>query len=478
MSSGIGVNIDQLTTVYSDGLPNYKSAAESYADGAATASSCQNFFFNADIEKYLTNVQEMNNYIMLLAGESGVLDTGYTTFAGKIAYLLVTLSEIEGKIDLSDYKDLAAMIEQIKGMSKSERNNFDTNNLANYSGMVNQLETLKKTMAEAMESISYEEVLKQLGYSKEDIDKLIESLGGEGIDQSNFNKKMFVNVMIFLASAMYTKDIPSSLGDLHWTSTDNTLWGAGTLLGKICEKYISGSYGGIIASLTIGSIIALTGAAEGESIDSVLSTFFEEGVAAACGAAVTGACTSALTSAGAFAYIASIAGAIGGAAGVAIGVVGTGGLLLAATAAGIVVTTVTGKIFHGISYYPGDIPKEFHTWDEAAQRKYIEDELGFDMDRVNAVDKLIDSGAINSEEASTLIKYCSDKDSLFGNGESYGSPEAAALQYYLLNKGAIDSGSYYYGIEDFCITAGVTELGEVYKYIDIYKSVLGEAPAV
>ena len=226
------------------------------------------------------------------------------------------------------------------------------------------------------------------------------------------------------------------------------------------------------------ALIALTGAAEGESIDSVLSTFFEEGVAAACGAAVTGACTSALTSAGAFAYIASIAGAIGGAAGVAIGVVGTGGLLLAATAAGIVVTTVTGKIFHGISYYPGDIPKEFHTWDEAAQRKYIEDELGFDMDRVNAVDKLIDSGAINSEEASTLIKYCSDKDSLFGNGESYGSPEAAALQYYLLNKGAIDSGSYYYGIEDFCITAGVTELGEVYKYIDIYKSVLGEAPAV
>jgi len=470
MSGGIGVNIDQLTTVYSDGLPNYKSAAESYADGAATASSCQNFFFNADIEKYLTNVQEMNNYIMLLAGESGVLDTGYTTFAGKIAYLLVTLSEIEGKIDLSDYKDLAAMIEKIKGMSESERNNFDTNNLANYSGMVNQLETLKKTMAEAMGSMSYEEVLKQLGYSQEDIDKLIESLGGEGIDQSNFNKKMFVNVMIFLASAMYTKDIPSSLGDLHWTSTDNTLWGAGTLLGKICEKYISGKYGGIIASLTIGSIIALTGAAEGESIDSVLSTFFEEGVAAACGCAVTSACTSALTSAGAFAYLASIGGAIG--------VVGTGGLLLAATAAGIVVTTVTGKIFHAIFYYPGDIPKKFHTWDEAAQRKYIEDELGLDMNSINAVDKLIDSGAITSEEAATLIKYCSNKDSLFG-GEAYGSPEAAALQYYLLNKGAMDyDPTYSYGIENFCTTAGVDDLGEVYKYIDIYKSVLGEAPAV
>ncbi len=464
MAGGIGVNIDQLTNMYTDGLPNYKSAASNFSDGAATASSCQNFFLNGDLNEYLPSIDEMNMFIMLLSGESTVIDTGYTTFAGKIAYLLVTLSEIEGKIDLSDYKDLAAMIEQIKGMSEEQRNNFDANNLANYSNMVNQLNTLKETIEEAMKSMDYTEVLKKMGYTQEQIDEMIASLGGEGIDKDNFDKQRFASVLIFLASVVATRDIPSSLGDAYWTYTDNNLWGAGTILSGICSKYINQSYGGVIASLTIGTIIALTGAAEGESFDSVLSTFLEEGVAAACGAAVTTSCTSAI--------LASSIAATGG----VLATIGTGGLLLLAVGTGIAVTTVTGALFHSIFYYPGDIPKNFHHWDEAAQRKYIEDEMGIDLDLVDQVDKLIESGTINQEEASKLIKYCGDQDAIFSE-ENYGSPELVAFRYYMANKGMVDYQDDVTGLDSWCGAYGAEDYSEVLEYVELYKSVLGEASA-
>lgn len=466
MAGGIGVNIDQLTTMYSDGLPNYKSAASNFSDGAATASSCQNFLLNGDLNEYLPSIDEMNMFIMQLVGESSVLDTGYTTVAGKIAYLLVTLSEIEGKVDLSDYKDLAAMIEQIKGMSEAERNNFDNNNLANYNSMVEQLNTLKETIEEAMKSMDYTEVLKKMGYSQEQIDEMIASLGGEGIDKNNFDKKRFASVLIFLASVVATRDIPSSIGDSYWTLTDNKLWGAGTLLTGICDKYINQGYGGVIASLTIGTIIALTGAAEGESFDSVLDTFLEEGAAAACGAVVAGAVQTTITSSALYASIASIGGVIG--------TVGTGGLLLVAVGTGIAVTTVTGALFHSLFYYPGDIPKNFHHWDEAAQRKFIEDEMGIDLDLVDQVDKLIESGTINQEEAVNLIKYCGNQDTVL-SGETHGSPELVAFRYYMANKGTIDYQGDVSSLDEWCISYGAEDYSKVLEYVNLYKSVLGEA---
>ena len=113
MSGGISVNKEQLDLLYSDGLPEYEHAFDSYSDGSKTANDCANYFLNENISKYLTNSDEIFKYILNLPIEVALIETGRDVFKKKVAYLIYDLNKSEGMIDLSEYSYLKKELEGI-----------------------------------------------------------------------------------------------------------------------------------------------------------------------------------------------------------------------------------------------------------------------------------------------------------------------------------------------------------------------------
>ena len=450
----ISVNLDQLDIVYENGLPDYRNACDSFSKGAQSLAAASNFFGNADINKYLPNALEISNYFYFLLSDASVLDAGYSTFSSKIAFLIYSLAQAEGSIDLSKYPDIQAQLETIMNLNLDE-SAFDKQNMAQYNNWVQQINDIKAQVDELMQTVD-EDYLKQLGLSDEEIDKIIKSLNIQGVDKSNFNSKFLLPFMAFTfgalvgvnTSATAVDAVTGLTGDLYWTFTDDSLWSGATALGNIASKY-AGAAGGALASLTIGALIAF------EDGEFDVETFLEEGVAAAIGSAATGALTASLAAAGALTF-------------------GTGILV---GLAGIGVTYVTSSFFHSIYYMPGDVPMDFYTWDEAKQRKYLKKELGIDLNYMDAVDKLIESGQFSHDEIMNMLEVCKDPNIIYSE-TCEDKPEMAALRQYMINKDYIDSCTGEEKSAALSISLNGTPVWDYQKakdYMERFSSILTEA---
>ena len=451
---GISVNLDQLDIVYENGLPNYKNACESFSKGAQSLAAASNFFGNADINKYLPNALEISNYFYFLLSDASVLDAGYSTFSSKIAYLIYSLAQAEGSIDLSKYPDIQAQLETIMNLNLDE-SAFDQQNMAQYNNWVQKIDEMKNQVDELMNTVDAD-YLKQLGLTDEEIDKIINSLNINGVDKGNFNSKFLIPFMVFTFGALANYNtsassidaLPGIVGDGYWTFKDDNLWSGASALSNIASKY-AGAAGGALASLTIGALIAL------EDGEFDVETFLEEGVAAAIGSAATGLVASALTATGVL--------AVG--VGVLAGLVGIG------------VTCAAGSIFHSLYYMPGDIPNEFYTWDEAKQRKYLKKELGIDLDYMDAVDKLIESGQFSHDEIINMLEVCKDPDIIYSENCA-DRPEMAALRQYMINKNYIDYSSgeeRLVALDHILDGLPIENYQQTANYIEQFSSILSEA---
>ena len=417
-TSTIQVNLSQLEILYSDGLTAYSNAASAYSEGAASASSAGNFLFNADANKYINDeggsTDEMSSYLMLLVANSSLIDSGHDVFAAKIAFLLYSL----GDIDESVYSELSTYFDMIKKLSEEDLKKFDEINYEKYDKARAYLESIK-TNINNYKNMTTEELLDKLGVDDEAIKKLLETLGATNVDESNFDMQSVLDAFIFISSSVGTKDYAGAGADLYWMKTDNRLWGACTPLACVCDKYLGGSYGGVVASLTIGSLIALQGLVNGEDMSKVTEKFFEEGVAAATGATLAAAVSSLLLDTG-ITYAAGYAatyGLLDAGAGAIMASVGglaafslaSGGIAIVAAALGVVATTVTSKFIHAVNYYPGDVPKDFEAWDEEKQAKYLKEQYGIDMTKIKVTKGVADSDYFTNEQKEEIINYFSGK---------------------------------------------------------------------
>ncbi len=431
----ISVNVDQLNILYTDGLTAYSNAASAYSEGAGSANSAGNFLFNADANEYINKAggssDEMSSYLMILVANSTLIDSGHDVFAAKIAFLLYSL----GDIDESVYSELSTYFDMIKKLSEEDLKKFDEINYAKYDKVKAYIDDMNKNIDD-YKNMTKEELLKELGVDDEAIKKLLETLGSTNVDESNFDMQSVLNAFIFIASSAFTKDVPGAGADLYWMETDNRLWGACTPLASVCDKYLGGGYGGVVASLTIGSLIALQGLVNGEDMSKVTEKFFEEGVAAATGATLAAAVSSLLLDTG-ITYAAGYAatyGLIDAGAGAIMASVGglaafslaSGGIAVVAAALGVVVTTVTSKFIHAVNYYPGDVPKNFEAWDEEKQAKYLKEQYGIDMTKIKVTKGVADSDYFTNEQKEEIINYFSGKY----NDEEPSNVLIAASHYY------------------------------------------------
>ena len=411
MGDSLEVNIDQLNTVYSDGLPQYRTAAETFEEGALTLSRGTTFFLDSNIEDYLPNCLEISDYFYTTIGTAALIESGYETFSKEIAFLIYNLSLTNETINLSNYPDLEAQLNEIGQLSPEKLKNFEIDNLNSYRENESTLNQFVEQIA-SYRGQSQEDILKALDISEEDMKAFLKSMGLENVNPKDVNLLVFLPAAVFASSVILGSGVASSgtnfFSDEYWGS-QNEAWKYGTLFGKMFEKMTkNGAAGGVLSALTIGTIIAFQ---DGE-FD--LETFLEEGGAASVGA-------------GAQAAVGALLAGMTGAA-------------IIGAATGILVTTGASIIIHSVYYMPGDVPYDSDTWDEDQQRNYTKKKIGVDLETIEAAKKLLEKGEVTREEYMDMLKSGTDDDYIY-DGKHTSNSKLYALNYYLQHKQEIDNSA-------------------------------------
>ena len=183
----IKIDVEQLNLIYSDGIPNFRSAINNFGEGATIAGKALRFFNVDYLERYLPNAADIGGRILSFQLDSEGLLIGENTFSTKIASYLMYMAEIDDKLDLSDYPELASYIQNIrdKNMDYMDFKMFDEKNLAMFTKWYNDYndaavarkEQIQKfrELGDEVEVDELRNKLKEAGYSDEEINRIISS---------------------------------------------------------------------------------------------------------------------------------------------------------------------------------------------------------------------------------------------------------------------------------------------------------------
>jgi len=142
---------------------------------------------------------------------------------------------------------------------------------------------------------------------------------------------------------------------------------------------------------------------------------------------------------------------------------------------GLSVTFVIGKLVEGFYEMPGGIPRDFDAWDENEKKDYIKKYTGIDLDKIEQLKVLADSGTYTEEEIKSIFDYCTDVDK--ATDPSCNDPALVAFYIYTKYKDQFD----YYGVEAYgstienevSIHSGLAgQVMEVRDYIERYRKSL------
>ena len=135
----------------------------------------------------MPNAADIGGRILSFQLDSEGLLIGENTFSTKIASYLMYMAEIDDKLDLSDYPELASYIQNIrdKNMDYMDFKMFDEKNLAMFTKWYNDYndaavarkEQIQKfrELGDEVEVDELRNKLKEAGYSDEEINRIISS---------------------------------------------------------------------------------------------------------------------------------------------------------------------------------------------------------------------------------------------------------------------------------------------------------------
>ncbi len=451
--SEININVDQLNTVYSDGLPNYSSAITNFGEGMEEALKSMVPLSVPGVDLYLENAIDMSSFLLDLTYQADTLLTGYEVFSDKIAYFLLYLKSIDDTLNLNDYPELAQGINAVRIIMA--QNGVDINDfvsidnalqgdykawLATHAGIKLDRDALLSELGDLTEldTKKLSELLLNKGLSQEEVDSLLAYLDNFTVDHTKRNAGVAITA-IALLYALGNKDakLATNLGaDQYWNWNDTPEWLLNTPLQAFFETLQAGDAAGALASFSIGTLIAFS---DGE-FDS--ETWMTEAFPA-------------------------IIGAIAGTA--------AGGPVLISALIGLGVTNTVGAFVEGFYEMPGGIPLDFDAWDENEKKDYIKKYTGIDLDKFEQMKVLADSGTYTDEEINSIFNYCTDVDK--AKDSSCNDPALVAFYIYSKYKDQFD----YYGVEDcsqtieheLTIYAGLADdVEEIKRYITRYRSSL------
>ncbi len=451
--SEININVDQLNTVYSDGLPNYSSAITNFGEGMEEALKSMVPLSVPGVDLYLENTIEMSSFLLDLTYQADTLLKGYEVFSDKIAYFLLYLKSIDDTLDLNDYPELAQGINAIRSIMAQR--GFDINDsdsidsllrlgyeewLRLHTGIKSARDALLSELGDLTEldAEKIRELLLSKGLSQEEVDSLLDYLDNFTVDNTyrNIGTGIAAVALIFAISKNNAAMASSVAGDQFWNWTDTPEWLLNTPLDALFKSFGSGNAAGALASFSIGTLIAFN---DGE-FDS--ETWMREAFPAIIG---------------------SIVGTV------------AGGPVVLSALIGLSVTFVIGKLIEGFYEMPGGIPHDFDAWDENEKKDYIRKYTGIDLDKIEQLKVLADSGTYTEEEIKSIFDYCTDVDK--ATDPSCNDPALVAFYIYTKYKDQFD----YYGVEAYgstienevSIHSGLAgQVMEVRKYIERYRRTL------
>ena len=416
--SEININVDQLNTVYSDGLPNYSLAITNFGEGMEEALKSMVPLSVPGVDLYLENAIDMSSFLLDLTYQADTLLKGYEVFSDKIAYFLLYLKSIDDTLDLNDYPELAQGINAIRSIMAQR--GFDINDsdsidsllrlgydewLRLHTGIKSARDALLSELGDLTEldTEKLRELLLSKGLSQEEVDSLLDYLDNFAVSGAdNTNKIIGTGIAaVALIYAMSNKDaeLASNLGgDQFWNWTDTPEWLLNTPLEALFKTLGSGNAAGALASFSIGTLIAFK---DGE-FDS--ETWMREAFPAIMGAVV---------------------GSV------------VGGPVVLSALIGLSVTVIIGKLVEGFYEMPGGIPRDFDAWDENEKKDYIKKYTGIDLDKIEQLKVLADSGTYTEEEIKSIFDYCTDVDK--AKDPSCNDPALVAFYIYTRYKDRFDN---------------------------------------
>ena len=467
----IKIDVEQLNLIYSDGIPNFRSAINNFGEGATIAGKALRFFNVDYLERYLPNAADIGGRILSFQLDSEGLLIGENTFSTKIASYLMYMAEIDDKLDLSDYPELASYIQNIrdKNMDYMDFKMFDEKNLAMFTKWYNDYndaavarkEQIQKfrELGDEVEVDELRNKLKEAGYSDEEINRIISSFptteDGKRIKLSSGIIAVFAFGVSLIASGFKDAVVQGAghVGDQFFNFTDTPAWLANGPLIQLYESLGAGTWAGAAAALTIGTVLAFQ---DGE-FD--FETWLEEGFAAACGSVASSLALN----------------AVGGSAAIAaMGIAGLG-VMAGILVLGIGVTLGVSEFIKAIFNLPGGVPKDFDSWDEKEKRKYLSQVTGIDIKKLEMLEKLMDSKDFDDEEIIKLYDVCTRDYSLeIGNVADENDYIKVAFYIYMNDKSHYDNSEFV--LDDYMLRSadmfGVDDYQKIAEYIERFKSVL------
>ena len=411
--SEININVDQLNTVYSDGLPNYSSAITNFGEGMEEVLKSMVPLSVPGVDLYLENAIDMSSFLLDLTYQADTLLTGYEVFSDKIAYFLLYLKSVDDTLNLNDYPELAQGINAVRiimaqnGVDINDFVSIDSvlqdgykNWLKTHEGIKSARDALLSDLGDLtnLDTEKIGELLLSKGLSQEEVDSLLAYLDNFTVDNTNRNPVSAIAAMafIFALSKKDAKLATSLAGDQYWNWAGTPEWLLNTPLSALFETLGAGDAAGALASFSIGTLIAFS---DGE-FDS--ETWMREAFPAIIG---------------------SIAGTAAG-----------GPVVLSALIT-FGVTWVIGKLVEGFYEMPGGIPCDFDAWDENEKKDYIKKYTGIDFDKIEQLKVLADSGIYTDEEINSIFDYCTNYNAV---DPSCNEPIKVAFSLYTKYKKTFD----------------------------------------
>lgn len=461
------VDIDQLNLIYSDGIPNFRSAINKFGEAVTEAGVSLRFFNQEHIEEYLRNPDEIVARVMSLNLDSEGLIIGEKAFSNKIAALLLYMAEIDDKLDLSDYPELSSYINDMKKTDYMNLKSFDETNLSLFSDWQSAYDDamekykseieLFRSMGGEIKASELENNLREAGYSDEEIQKILESLPKPTDD--GFIKLGVTGIaLIAFGLSIVGSDFKSFIngaaghaGDQLFNFTDTPVWLTNGPLSALYKTLGTGDlFAGAAAAFTIGTFLAF------QDGSFSFETWMEEAFPAILGSVTTNL----------------IVGAAGGVAAAGIGTI------LAAAVLGVGVTWVVAKFVDGIFNLPGGVPKDFDSWSEEEKAKYVYEYTGIDLEKLEMLKNLYNSGTFSDDEINSIFDVCTRDYSLeMGNVADESDYIKVAFYIYMKDKSYYDNSEFV--LDDYMLRSadmfGVDDYQKIAEYIERFKSVLKDS---
>ena len=378
------------------------------------------------------------------------------------------MEAIDDTLNLDNYTDLTDYINRIKNSDIDWKNinSFDTANLLlfkKWKDGYEEAERIRNEQIELLRNGDYEidpEILKnkllEAGYDEEEIKEILDSLPIVEDTKKHKNRAALIALIAFGASIAnadfrdskdYLSAVMGHAGDQFFNYSDTPAWLLNGPLKKIFLSMGSGELiGGAAAALTIGTVLAF------EDGEFNFEKWLEEGFSATVGSVSS--------------YLTLVA--LGGTA------AGAGAIIVSA-AAGVAVTYGLSKIIESFYKLPGDVPRDFDSWDENEKKKYLLEQTGINFDWLNTLDELYKSKVIDDIEVQQLFDVCTrDYSNEMGYDTTDDDYIKVAFYIYMSDKSYFD-GEEFVGGEYLCskaATFGAYDYAKLQEYVERFRDAL------